>query len=1238
VVLENAREELLAEGSFYSGEYRRAVSKGTAHGVPPGRYYLVYYTTILSPTGWEPDDERTEAARICKIDGAFGEYLKCTTKGYGYLAPPAPPSEQRAGGGAPGEASHPKCTCDPINPQDGEYWKTQTDVSFGGRESKLTMTRTYSSSTRSTEAYNEPLGAGWHFSLGAYLTIVRQGNLYGTVTVYNGNGSATQFENVGESPTGPFAPPPGVMATLEGNAEGIYTYTIDHRETMTFRSINYSEGQLTSISDSNGNVITLSYEGELLVKATDSAGRWLAFSYKAGPNETSRLSTVTDSAGRTVSYEYNSADQLAAVTGVDGGKTEYTYEKGRLATERDPRGNVVVKNTYESSGRIATQTNALGGESKFTYEAGTHPEESWTSTEIATSSGRTSKFVYEHGYLAVEEVRSAKERLSYVSYGYQTSEGTVLDGEPARMFKNNEFTEYTYDAEGKVTSEYIDGGGLHPVTHLKTYQYDAQGDLTAYTNPDGVTTTYTYDAYGNRLSSSTPVGEDETATSSYTYDSEGDLASYEDASKHLWRYEYNAAGNRVAEIDPEGNKRTKKYNAAGYLIEETDPRGFTTKFGRNAQGQVLFVDDPLNRTTMYTYDADGNLQTVTDPEHYKTVYGYNAANELTKTERPGGLVTETEYNPEEEAVAQVNGNKQTTKYVRNAVGNIVEEIDPLGNRTTKTYDENNNLLEESNEKGTTSYTYNALNEPIKVSYSGGKTATTEYEYDEAGLEMKMTDGTGTTTYTYNSLDQLLESKDGHGEEIKYEYDLGDGPVRVTYPNGKAVTRTYDPDERLESVTDWLGNTTKFAYNADGELESTIYPSGTREQDSTQFNEADEPSEIKMSRGAEVQAAVSYGRNKDGEVTKTSGKGLPGAETLKYKYDDDGRLTKAGSTTYKYDAADDVVAIGKTSYKYNADDELEQNTLKKQRTTYAYNEIGERVKSTPPTGPATEYGYNAARDLVSVAQPAEGKSAAIDDTYTYSGEELLASESVSGVTSYFAWDVEEPLPVILSDGTNNYVYGPDGRAVEQIGSEGKVYYLHHDEQGSTRLITTSTGAVEGGATYTPYGSDEETSGKASSPLGYDGQYTSSDTGLIYMRARTYDPKTAQFLSADPLVGVTRTPYTFALDSPVNWADPTGEGGFWETAEHFVLGVAGIGDTLATGVTTVVATPFCFAGVSAAPVIGEVAGYPACATFTVGGAAFTAYQAYETYWEFEQAFNGSGGGPAETSSETESCPSE
>lgn len=233
----------------------------------------------------------------------------------------------------------------------------------------------------------------------------------------------------------------------------------------------------------------------------------------------------------------------------------------------------------------------------------------------------------------------------------------------------------------------------------------------------------------------------------------------------------------------------------------------------------------------------------------------------------------------------------------------------------------------------------------------------------------------------------------------------------------------------------------------------------------------------------------------------------------------------------------------------------------------------------------------------------------------------------------------------------FIYGPMDLPIEQINNTtGAVLYLHHDQAGNTRLITGEKGEVTGAYTYGPYGETTGHTGTATTPLGYDGQYTSSDTGLIYMRARVYDPSTAQFMSVDPIASLTRAPYSYADDDPLNYYDPTGlsgifgtgigpnigpdidwsEGGFWSTGAHLTLGVAGVGDTLATGITTAIATPICFAGVSTAPVIGQIAGYPACATFAVGGASFTAYEAYETYWEFEQAFEGSG--PAKSPKET------
>jgi hypothetical protein len=103
-------------------------------------------------------------------------------------------------------------------------------------------------------------------------------------------------------------------------------------------------------------------------------------------------------------------------------------------------------------------------------------------------------------------------------------------------------------------------------------------------------------------------------------------------------------------------------------------------------------------------------------------------------------------------------------------------------------------------------------------------------------------------------------------------------------------------------------------------------------------------------------------------------------------------------------------------------------------------------------------------------------------------------------------------------------GAQGRGRQNIfeqinNTTGNVLYLHNDQQGSTRLLTSSTGAKEATFTYGPYGALTGSTGTATTPLGYDGQYTSSDTGLVYLHARVYDPVTA---NSSPSIQRCRSP--------------------------------------------------------------------------------------------------------------------
>jgi RHS repeat-associated protein len=59
-----------------------------------------------------------------------------------------------------------------------------------------------------------------------------------------------------------------------------------------------------------------------------------------------------------------------------------------------------------------------------------------------------------------------------------------------------------------------------------------------------------------------------------------------------------------------------------------------------------------------------------------------------------------------------------------------------------------------------------------------------------------------------------------------------------------------------------------------------------------------------------------------------------------------------------------------------------------------------------------------------------------------------------------------------------------------------------------------GAVETVTTYSPYGEVLEQVGTSGTVYGFTGEQEDSTTGLLYLRARYYDPSLKTFMSRDP----------------------------------------------------------------------------------------------------------------------------
>ncbi|MCB9431195.1 MAG: RHS repeat-associated core domain-containing protein [Ardenticatenaceae bacterium] len=96
-----------------------------------------------------------------------------------------------------------------------------------------------------------------------------------------------------------------------------------------------------------------------------------------------------------------------------------------------------------------------------------------------------------------------------------------------------------------------------------------------------------------------------------------------------------------------------------------------------------------------------------------------------------------------------------------------------------------------------------------------------------------------------------------------------------------------------------------------------------------------------------------------------------------------------------------------------------------------------------------------------------------------------------------------------------------------------------------MLGTSGGAFVAGswARYRPYGSYRTTPTQTLTDRDFTGQRENRELGLIYYQARFYHPSIGRFISPDTIVPDPVNPqqlnrYTYSLNSPIRFSDPTG----------------------------------------------------------------------------------------------------
>ncbi|HVV75238.1 MAG TPA: RHS repeat-associated core domain-containing protein [Mycobacteriales bacterium] len=950
------------------------------------------------------------------------------------------------------------------------------------------------------------------------------------------------------------------------------------------------------VTDPDGHISKYSYDtaGNLLT-ATDPLGRITTYTYDSLDDVTS----VTDATGVTSTYTYDGNGNLTGESTPLAGSappqvqaTGYTYgdshHPGDLTAVTDPDGNTWTY-AYDASGDLTSATTPLGKTTTYGYDAVGERISMVTpagNVSGADPAAHRSTYSYDGDGRPLDATSPA---TASAPGGASTTTGYDADGNPVRTVDaDGNVTVSSYDADGELVSRTTGDGTAAAATD--SFSYDADGNRTCqavgqpachagspdttvydYTDaaypsavteqttpataaaPGGATTTSSYDAAGRLTATTNPRGQ----TTSYDYDAAGEptAVDYSAADTPDVSYGYDADGRRKSMTDGTGTT-SYRYDSLGRLTASTDGAGLAVGYGYDLAGNETSVTYPNGHTVSYGYDIDGDTRSASDWLGHTTTFGYDPDANLTTENLPNGITQTSTFDNADQLTAMTAADGST------GVDSFTYGRDPNGQVTSETttgapgpahqdygYDQRNRLT--SDQQG--AYRYTAADDPTQL--SNGVTQTFD-DADEltsttsVATISRVATGTATDLGTAASLTATLSAPAQPGDQILVEV-VNSALQSVTTPAGFTQVGAWTDSLRLERTTVYRrtatvttgGVTVGFGLGVLPKAMAVAVYSGvdpTTPIDTVKAASADTTTATTIS----VAALAS---SHDGEqLVALSSEATSVLPATGFAFGC-GLTSRAQSFTLASlagvavaDATQDKAgSVGPCSVSLQTatgtgGPGVSQLTtvllaLKPAVVTtgYTYNADGDRTGAG-----LASYSYDQADRLTGY------DSATVSASYTYNGDGLRTASTVNAATSQAAWNLSGGLPLQLTDGTTSYVYGPGGLPLEQISSSGTVLYYLHDQAGSTRTLTTQSGAVAGSFTYTPYGQLLASTGTATSPFTWQGQYQDPADGLYYLRARYYDPSTGQLFTRDPLEALTGQPYAYAGEDPLDASDPSG----------------------------------------------------------------------------------------------------
>jgi RHS repeat-associated protein len=976
---------------------------------------------------------------------------------------------------------------DPVNTATGNFIHQETDLSIATRGNPLVFSRFYNSKDSRVTS----LGPGWTHSYNVIL--IQEPN---RVSIRWGDGHTDYWD-----PNG---------SVYEPNTVGLYDKLVknpDNTWKVTRKSLDkYSfdtAGRLTSISDKNGNTVSLIYshptDANLVTAVTDAAGRTITLGYTG-----TTLTCVSDfdSPPRTVQFSYIGG-RLTQVIDVMNHTIQYGYDpNGYLKTITDQRGVTTVTNKYDGVGRVIEQLDGNGNKTTFAYDT---PDVNQTT--ITDPNGNTTIHTHITGYKLLSSIQDPLGHNVFFNYDEQGNRTSITD-------RNGNTTYFEYNNRGNIISKTVADGGItvfdynsinlpdlptkitDALVNITQWQYDNNGNIIRQIDPNGDERTFTYNSFGEKLTDIDENGN----TATYIYDTNGLFTEVIDPNGNhswydyddLWRLTHITDGrgsnagdpahtaitvydkaDRVTSITGPITNESYQYDNVGNRTHLTNRRGYTTIYHYDNNKNLTRIERPApggqTQVTQYGYDKLDHRVSMTDPNGNVTHYKYDPAGRLVKAKNPENDQTAYTYDAHGNVLSVTDGNGVTTYYGYDSLNRKNHQYDALGNHWHWEYNKLGQLTKHTDAMGyKTNYEYDSLGRLIRVIDDANK--ITQYKYDAVGTLKEIVDAAGITTEKrfYDTANRLTRREDGLGHAYEYSYDGAGNIISEKSPNNQTKTFIYDNENRLIQIHYPDSNQVILVYNNNGNLTSMTDPTGTT---SYVYDELDRLTSSTDSFGKQVQYGYDITGNRT-SITYPADSNNP-ARTVIYAYDKANRLDKivdwAGRIwDYKTDRAGRITDVNfpngiKELLSYDTAGRLSGLAYKTSGDAnlinYSYTRNGQSepidISETGTLEPVLnlplkeDYSYDNDNRLTETTKPA---------TYGYDNNGNMTSRVAGGITTTFTYDFENRLTSqTTGSSTVQHIYDGRGNRVARNNNGSVTRYLLDRGRGMSHVLCETDGS-------------------------------------------------------------------------------------------------------------------------------------------------------------------------------------